>query len=76
MIQFKDKNYAYFHNIVLNSVNYDIQAIAHAKGGTTVTNAQQSLREIYKSFLGESIMAMKHIRLSSKGRTTHMDELL
>lgn len=57
MIQLKDKNYAYFHNIMFSSVNYDIQVRSHASGGTSVTNAQQSLKEsLDKYSLGETIL--------------------
>lgn len=54
MIQLKDKNYAYFHNIMLSSVSYDIQVRAHSKGGTTVTDARQTLNGILRSYWGKS----------------------
>lgn len=53
MIQFKDKHYAYFHNIMLSSITYDVQVIAHTDGGSTVSTVQQSFRDIYKSYLGK-----------------------
>lgn len=42
---------------MLNSVDYTIQVEATSKGGSIVTHAQQSLKEIYKSYLGELELA-------------------
>lgn len=41
---------------MLNSLNYDIRVKAYTKGGATVSIAQQSLQEIYNSYLGESVI--------------------
>lgn len=50
---FQDQNYAYFHGIMLNSIDYAIQVEAFSNGGSMVTHAQQSLKEIYQSYLGK-----------------------
>lgn len=49
---------------MLNSVDYTIQVEATSKGGTIVTHAQQSLKEIYKSYLGELKLATTACRPS------------